>query len=290
MPRVRFPTVVIESEEEFVALDRARRGQRPTPACPLRLLKTGQARSLVVAAPLLGTGVDGQPLAEGRPDRRPRGAAGARPRAAGPRGRRRRPRRTWGRHTARRDRPPNSQRSLRERWRVSTEPGRCLPAAASAPGAPHDRPAPPSEGGSRKAGCVQQTASGRPRRTRAAASRWYRAGPRGRATGVGRDGADRHQTKTGTLQGACAGARSTMVPPCRPTGPRQPPRANRCVPPRRTAPDDRPDGAIGRRLALGDPALGRSRRCSRPCADPDGGRLVRAADSRRFWRRTRTEA
>lgn len=57
MPRIHYPTVIRESVAELSALERDRRGQ-PTQArvTMLRLLKSGQARTLVAAAPLIGYG------------------------------------------------------------------------------------------------------------------------------------------------------------------------------------------------------------------------------------------
>lgn len=53
MPRIHYPSAIRESVEELLALERDLRGQ-PTQARAtlLCLLKTGQARTLVVAAPL----------------------------------------------------------------------------------------------------------------------------------------------------------------------------------------------------------------------------------------------
>jgi transposase len=57
MPRIHYPSAIHESVEELTALERELRG-RPTQArvTLLRLLKTGQARTLVLAAPLVGYG------------------------------------------------------------------------------------------------------------------------------------------------------------------------------------------------------------------------------------------
>jgi transposase len=57
MPRIRYPAVITESREELAALERALRGQ-PLHARVqlLRLLQTGQARALGVAAQLVGYG------------------------------------------------------------------------------------------------------------------------------------------------------------------------------------------------------------------------------------------
>jgi transposase len=57
MPRIRYAEAVAESEPELAALERELRGQRTRPRVQmLRLLKAGQARSLVAVAPLLGYG------------------------------------------------------------------------------------------------------------------------------------------------------------------------------------------------------------------------------------------
>lgn len=57
MPRIRYPSAIRESEEELLALERDLRGQPTQPRVQLlRLLKTGQARTLVLAAPLVGYG------------------------------------------------------------------------------------------------------------------------------------------------------------------------------------------------------------------------------------------
>jgi transposase len=57
MPRIHDPSAIHESVEELTALERDLRGQ-PTAARArlLRVLKTGQARTLVLAAPLIGYG------------------------------------------------------------------------------------------------------------------------------------------------------------------------------------------------------------------------------------------
>lgn len=57
MPRIHYPSAIRESVEELTALERDLRGQ-PTQARVrlLRVLKTGQARTLVLAAPLIGYG------------------------------------------------------------------------------------------------------------------------------------------------------------------------------------------------------------------------------------------
>jgi transposase len=57
MPRIHYPSAIRESVEELTALERDLRGQ-PTEARVrlLRVLKTGQARTLVLAAPLIGYG------------------------------------------------------------------------------------------------------------------------------------------------------------------------------------------------------------------------------------------
>lgn len=55
MPHIHYPEVITESTEELAALERELRGQRSQPRVGmLRLLKTGQARSLVAVAPLVG--------------------------------------------------------------------------------------------------------------------------------------------------------------------------------------------------------------------------------------------
>jgi transposase len=57
MPRIHYPTVISESVEALAALERDLRGQPTQPRVTmLRLLKSGQARSLVAVAPLLGYG------------------------------------------------------------------------------------------------------------------------------------------------------------------------------------------------------------------------------------------
>jgi transposase len=57
MPRIHYPEAIRESEAELAALERRLRGQRTQPRIGmLRLLKTGQARSLVAVAPLVGYG------------------------------------------------------------------------------------------------------------------------------------------------------------------------------------------------------------------------------------------
>ncbi len=57
MPRIHYPTAIRESVEELTALERDLRSQ-PAEARVrlLRVLKTGQARTLVLAAPLVGYG------------------------------------------------------------------------------------------------------------------------------------------------------------------------------------------------------------------------------------------
>lgn len=58
MPRIRYPEVITESVDELRVVERAVRGQRSQPrVAMLRLLKSGQARSLVAVAPMLGYGV-----------------------------------------------------------------------------------------------------------------------------------------------------------------------------------------------------------------------------------------
>ena len=58
MPHIRYPEVIPESIDELTALERTLRGQRTQPRVTmLRLLKSGQARSLVAVAPMLGYGV-----------------------------------------------------------------------------------------------------------------------------------------------------------------------------------------------------------------------------------------
>lgn len=58
MPRIRYPEVITESVDVLLAAERAVRGQRSQPrVAMLRLLKSGQARSLVAVAPMLGYGV-----------------------------------------------------------------------------------------------------------------------------------------------------------------------------------------------------------------------------------------
>jgi transposase len=58
MPRIHYPEAIAESVDDLVALERSLRGARTGPRVTmLRLLKTGQARSLVAVAPMLGFGV-----------------------------------------------------------------------------------------------------------------------------------------------------------------------------------------------------------------------------------------
>jgi hypothetical protein len=58
IPHIRYPAVITESVDELVTLERARRGQRSQPRVTmLRLLKSGQVRSLVAVAPMLGYSV-----------------------------------------------------------------------------------------------------------------------------------------------------------------------------------------------------------------------------------------
>ncbi len=58
MPRIHYPEIITESTEELLAAERAVRGQRiQSRATMCRLLKTGQARSLVAVAPMLGYGI-----------------------------------------------------------------------------------------------------------------------------------------------------------------------------------------------------------------------------------------
>lgn len=58
MPRIHYPQVITESVDELLAAERVVRGQRSQPrVAMLRLLKSGQARSLVAVAPMLGYGV-----------------------------------------------------------------------------------------------------------------------------------------------------------------------------------------------------------------------------------------
>jgi transposase len=58
MPHIRYPEVITESVDDLVALERSLRGQRIQPRVTmLRLLKSGQARSLVAVGPMLGYGV-----------------------------------------------------------------------------------------------------------------------------------------------------------------------------------------------------------------------------------------
>jgi hypothetical protein len=58
MPRIHYPEVITESVDELLATERTVRGQRSQPrVAMLRLLKSGQARSLVAVAPMLGYGV-----------------------------------------------------------------------------------------------------------------------------------------------------------------------------------------------------------------------------------------
>ena len=55
MPHIRYPEVIVESAAELAVLERTLRGQPTQPRVHLlRLLKTGQARSLVAAAPRIG--------------------------------------------------------------------------------------------------------------------------------------------------------------------------------------------------------------------------------------------
>ncbi len=57
MPRICFVAVISESEEELARVERELRGLPTEPRVRmLRLLKTGQARSLVAVAPLVGYG------------------------------------------------------------------------------------------------------------------------------------------------------------------------------------------------------------------------------------------
>jgi transposase len=57
MPHSRYPEVISESLDDLVALERSLRGQRVQPrVAMLRLLKSGQAPSLLAAAPVLGYG------------------------------------------------------------------------------------------------------------------------------------------------------------------------------------------------------------------------------------------
>jgi transposase len=58
MPHIRYPDVITVSVDELVALERSLRGERTQPRVTMRrLLKTGQACSLVAVAPMLGYGV-----------------------------------------------------------------------------------------------------------------------------------------------------------------------------------------------------------------------------------------
>lgn len=58
MPWIHYPEVITESVDELLAMERSVRGQRTQPrVAMLRLLKRGQARSLVAVAPMLGYGV-----------------------------------------------------------------------------------------------------------------------------------------------------------------------------------------------------------------------------------------
>lgn len=55
MPRIHYPSAIRESMEALTTLERDLRGQPTQPRIQLlRLLKSGQARTLVLAAPLLG--------------------------------------------------------------------------------------------------------------------------------------------------------------------------------------------------------------------------------------------
>lgn len=57
MPRIDYPRAIRESVEELAALERDLRGHPTQPRVQLlRVLKSGQARTLVLAAPLIGYG------------------------------------------------------------------------------------------------------------------------------------------------------------------------------------------------------------------------------------------
>jgi transposase len=57
MPRIHYPGAIRESIEELTALERELRGQPTQPRIQLlRVLKSGQARTLVLAAPVVGYG------------------------------------------------------------------------------------------------------------------------------------------------------------------------------------------------------------------------------------------
>jgi transposase len=58
MPRINYPVVIVESEAELGTLERQLRGRATQPRVQmLRLLKSGQSRSLLAVAPLVGYSV-----------------------------------------------------------------------------------------------------------------------------------------------------------------------------------------------------------------------------------------